>query len=74
MKRLQLICLTSIIAVVSMMGCQGTKGTSYCEDRSDDFACSDLDVAVSFNMLMLRIDYLFLHVAPGRLKHCLLAA
>ena len=50
MKRLQLICLTSIIAVVSMTGCQGTKGTSYCEDRSDDFACSDLDVAVSFDM------------------------
>ena len=37
MKRLQLICLTSIIAVVSMMGCQGTKGTSCREYGPDDF-------------------------------------
>ena len=50
MKRFQSIWLTSIIAVVSMMGCQGTKGTSCCEGRSDDFACSNLDVAVSFDM------------------------
>ncbi len=37
MKRLQLICLTSIIAVVSMMGCQGTKGMSCREYGPDEF-------------------------------------
>lgn len=37
MKRLQLICLTSIFAVVSMMGCQGTKGTSCREYGPDEF-------------------------------------
>ena len=37
MKRLQSIWLTSIIAVVSMMGCQGTKGTSCREYGPDDF-------------------------------------
>ena len=50
MKRLNLICLTSIVGIASMMGCQGTKGTSCREDRADDFACSDLDVAVSFDI------------------------
>lgn len=37
MKRFQLIWLTSIIAVVSMMGCQGTKGMSCREYGPDEF-------------------------------------
>ena len=50
MKRLNWACLTSIVVIVGMMGCQGTKGTSSQTDRSDDFACSNLDVAVYFDM------------------------
>ncbi len=50
MKRLNWACLTSIVVIVGMMGCQGTKGTCSQTDRSDDLVWSNLDVVVFFDM------------------------
>ena len=37
MKRFNWACLTSIVVIVGMMGCQGTKGTSCSEYGPDGF-------------------------------------
>lgn len=55
MKRLNWVCLTSIVAIVGMTGCQGTKGTSALKDGTC-YASRGLYTGISDDELMLPID------------------